>query len=148
MKIGIISDTHGIFREEWHRHLDSCDYLIHAGDFCTQKNYDCFRNFDIPLYMVRGNNDRGDWAKNLPEFLQFRIGGKTFFLVHNQFDLPFDLTDADFLIFGHTHHYTFYKRFNKVYINPGSASDGRGDSKSLAILTLSGNDYSLERVIL
>ena len=37
MKIGIISDTHGIFREEWHRHLDSCDYLIHAGDFCTQK---------------------------------------------------------------------------------------------------------------
>ena len=98
--------------------------------------------------MVRGNNDRGDWAKNLPEFLQFRIGGKTFFLVHNQFDLPFDLPDADFLIFGHTHHYTFYKRFNKVYINPGSASDGRGDSKSLAILTLSGNDYSLERVIL
>ena len=107
MKIGIISDTHGIFREEWHRHLDGCDYLIHAGDFCTQKNYDCFRNFGIPLYMVRGNNDRGDWAKNLPEFLQFRIGGKTFFLVHNQFDLPFDLTDADFLIFGHTHHYTF-----------------------------------------
>lgn len=102
MKIGIISDTHGIFREEWHRHLDGCDYLIHAGDFCTQKNYDCFRNFGIPLYMVRGNNDRGDWAKNLPEFLQFRIGGKTFFLVHNQFDLPFDLTDADFLIFGHT----------------------------------------------
>ena len=90
MKIGIISDTHGIFREEWHRHLDGCDYLIHAGDFCTQKNYDCFRNFGIPLYMVRGNNDRGDWAKNLPEFLQFRIGGKTFFLVHNQFDLPFD----------------------------------------------------------
>ena len=89
MKIGIISDTHGIFREEWHRHLDGCDYLIHAGDFCTQKNYDCFRNFGIPLYMVRGNNDRGDWAKNLPEFLQFRIGGKTFFLVHNQFDLPF-----------------------------------------------------------
>ena len=129
MKIGIISDTHGIFREEWHRHLDGCDYLIHAGDFCTQKNYDCFRNFGIPLYMVRGNNDRGDWAKNLPEFLQFRIGGKTFFLVH-------------------THHYTFYERFNKVYINPGSASDGRGDSKSLAILTLSGNDYSLERVIL
>lgn len=42
MKIGIISDTHGIFREEWHRYLDSCDYLIHAGDFCTQKNYDCF----------------------------------------------------------------------------------------------------------
>ena len=39
-----------------------------------------------------------------------------------------------------------YKR--QVYINPGSASDGRGDSKSLAILTLSGNDYSLERVIL
>ena len=109
MKIGIISDTHGIFREEWHRHLDGCDYLIHAGDFCTQKNYDCFRNFGIPLYMVRGNKDRGDWAKNLPEFLQFRISGKTFFLVHNQFDLPFDLTDADFLIFGHTHHYTFYE---------------------------------------
>lgn len=81
-------------------------------------------------------------------FYSSALAARLFFLVHNQFDLPFDLTDADFLIFGHTHHYTFYERFNKVYINPGSASDGRGDSKSLAILTLSGNDYSLERVIL
>ena len=55
MKIGIISDTHGIFREEWHRHLDGCDYLIHAGDFCTQKNYDCFRNFGKrPLRCIGG----------------------------------------------------------------------------------------------
>lgn len=79
MKIGIISDTHGIFREEWHRHLDGCDYLIHAGDFCTQKNYDCFRNFGIPLYMVRGNNDRGDWQKIFLNFYSSALAARLFF---------------------------------------------------------------------
>ena len=40
-------------------------------------------------------------------FYSSALAARLFFLVHNQFDLPFDLTDADFLIFGHTHRYTF-----------------------------------------
>lgn len=148
MKIGVISDTHGIFREEWLTHLSGCDCLIHAGDINTQKCYDKFKETGIPTYMVRGNCDRGGWAAYLPEFLQVPIGGKLFYIVHNKSDLPFDLTDADFVIFGHTHQYAQYGRYGKVFLNPGSAAQPRGDLKSMAILELSGDSYEIRRISL
>lgn len=148
MKIGIISDTHGVFREDWLPHLADCDYLIHAGDINTKTCYEKLKSLGIPLYPVRGNCDHGDWAKYLPEFLQVPIGGKRFYIVHNKSDLPFDLTDADFIIFGHTHCYTYYERFGKVFLNPGSAGQPRGDARSMAILDLEGDSYEVQRIFL
>lgn len=148
MKIGILSDTHGVFREEWLPHMTDCDYLIHAGDIDTKTCYEKLKSLGIPLYLVRGNCDRGDWAKYLPEFLQVPIGGKLFYIVHNKSDLPFDLTDADFVIFGHTHCYTHSERFGKVFLNPGSAGQPRGDARSMAILELEGDAYAVQRIFL
>lgn len=148
MKIGIISDTHGVFREDWLSHLTDCDYLIHAGDIDTKTCYEKLKSLGIPLLPVRGNCDRGDWAKFVPEFLQVPIGGKLFYIVHNKSDLPFDLTDADFVIFGHTHCYTHYERFGKVFLNPGSAGQPRGDARSMAILELEGDTYAVQRIFL
>lgn len=148
MKIGVISDTHGIFREDWLPHLRECDYLIHAGDIDTKICYENFKNLGIPFYAVRGNCDMGSWAKYLPEFLTAPIGGKIFYIIHNKSDLPFDLTDADFVIFGHTHVYTSYERFGKVFLNPGSAGQPRGDARSMAILELEEDSYQIRRVFL
>lgn len=148
MKIGILSDTHGVFREEWLPHMTDCDYLIHAGDIDTKTCYEKLKSLGIPLYLVRGNCDRGDWAKYLPEFLQVPIGGKLFYIVHNKSDLPFDLTDADFVIFGHTHCYTHSERFGKVFLNPGSAGQPRGDARSMAILELEDDAYAVQRIFL
>ena len=148
MKIGIMSDTHGIFREDWHTYLDDCDLIIHAGDIHTRNCYDKLKGIGVPLYMVRGNNDIGEWARFLPEFLQVPIGGKIFFIVHNKSDLPFDLTDADFIIYGHTHQFATYERYGKVFLNPGSAGQGRGDVKSLVLMDLNETGYQLERVFL
>lgn len=148
MKIGILSDTHGVFREDWLPHFAECDYLIHAGDITTKKCYEKLKSLGIPIYMVRGNNDIGEWAAYLPEFLQIPIGGKLFYLIHNKNDLPFDLTDADFVIFGHTHQYTCYERFGKVFLNPGSAGQPRGDVKSMAILEITGHSYEVRRIFL
>lgn len=148
MKIGILSDTHGIFREDWLPHLTDCDYLIHTGDIDTKTCYETFKSLGVPLYLVRGNCDRGDWAKFIPEFLQVPIGGKLFYIIHNKSDLPFDLTDADFVIFGHTHCYTHYERFGKVFLNPGSAGQPRGDARSMAILELDGDAYEVRRIFL
>lgn len=148
MRIGIISDTHGIFREEWLPHLTSCDYLIHAGDVDTKTCYEKLKSIGIPFYLVRGNCDRGDWAKFTPEFLRVPIGRKMFYIIHNRSDLPFDLTDADFVIFGHTHCYTQYERFGKVFLNPGSAGQPRGDARSMAILELVGDTYTIQRIFL
>lgn len=146
MKIGILSDTHGVFREDWVSTLTGCDYLIHAGDIDTKTCYDRIKALSIPCYFVRGNCDHGEWARFLPEFLTVPIGGKIFYIIHNKNDLPFDLTDADFVIFGHTHCYTEYDRFGKVFINPGSAGQPRGDGRSMAILELGEDTYSIRRI--
>ena len=34
MKVGVISDTHNVLREEVLDYLKDCDYIIHAGDVC------------------------------------------------------------------------------------------------------------------
>lgn len=143
MKIALISDTHGIFREDWLSYIKDCDCLIHTGDFNTERCYQRFQELGIPMYMVRGNCDMGEWASYLHEFVSVPIGGKLFYLVHNRADLPFDLTDADFIIFGHTHVYTHYERYGKVFINPGSAGENRGAGKSMAVLTLTESGYEV-----
>lgn len=37
MKIGIISDTHNLLREEVIGYLNSCDLIIHAGGICNKE---------------------------------------------------------------------------------------------------------------
>ena len=148
MKIALVSDTHGVCRDELFDHIKNCDYLIHTGDFDNERTYNRFLNCGIPMYAVRGNCDHGEWASYLHEFVSVPIGGKLFYLVHNKADLPFDLTDADFIIFGHTHVFTHYDRYGKVFINPGSAGADRGDGKGLAILELTDNGYDVERILL
>ena len=56
--------------------------------------------------------------------------------------------DADFVIYGHTHVFSHYERHGKVYINPGTAGQDRGDGKSMAVLTLKEDGYKLERIYL
>lgn len=148
MKIGILSDTHGIFREDWLQELNACDHIIHAGDINTKSCYEKFQALSIPCSFVRGNCDHGEWAMSLPTFLSIELGGRTFYVAHQKADFPFDLTDADFLIFGHTHQYSCYDRFGKVFLNPGSAAQARYDSNSLAILELKKDSYEIRRVIL
>lgn len=148
MKIGLISDTHGIFREDWLLHLTSCDFLIHAGDINTKNCYERFNNLGIPIYMVRGNCDQGEWAELLPEFIQIPFQGKLFYVVHNKSNLPFDLTDADFIIYGHTHCYEYADRYGKIFINPGSAGQPRYDARSMAILELTEDSHTIKRIYL
>ena len=146
MKIALFSDTHGIFRPDWMDIIKDCTYLMHTGDFHTRKCYETFLNIGIPSYMVRGNCDKGEWASYLPEFMPVVIGGKMFYLVHNRADLPLDLTDADFIIYGHTHIFSHENRHGKIYINPGSAGNDRGDGKHMAILELQDDDYKLQQI--
>ena len=122
MRIGIISDTHGIFREQWKDILLTCDSIFHLGDVNTQKCYERFEKLGKPFYAVRGNCDYGEFAKYLPVVMKTPFKGKLFCLAHKKEDLPFDLTDCDFIICGHTHCYQNDELFGKVYLNPGSAS--------------------------
>ena len=60
IRVAIMADTHGVLRPEVERILETCDVIVHAGDFDNQMLYHKL-NVDQPLYAVRGNNDRG-WS--------------------------------------------------------------------------------------
>ena len=85
IKIGIISDTHGLLRTEVLDILQSCDCIFHAGDVDRPELLDTIRSLGA-LYVVRGNND-GYWAQNLRRSLNFTVGNVKFFMVHDRKDV-------------------------------------------------------------
>ena len=68
--VGIISDTHGLLREEVINYLKKCDYIVHGGDISSEDVLNELQNI-APVYVVRGNNDKGEWAEELPKELYF-----------------------------------------------------------------------------
>ena len=86
MRVGILSDTHGLLRLQVKDVLKTCDVILHGGDINREtiiKELEAF----APLYVVRGNNDK-EWAEGLPEELSFSLEGVSFYMVHNKKGLP------------------------------------------------------------
>ena len=103
IKMGIISDTHGLLREEVKERLKDCTYIFHAGAVDRPEILDELRAMGF-LYVVRGNND-GYWAQNLRRSLNFSVGNVKFFMVHDRKDAAWELGDTQVVIFGHSHKY-------------------------------------------
>lgn len=150
MNIGILSDTHGILRENVIQELKKCDYIIHAGDIGTEKCYQQIKNLNLPTYYVKGNCDHGKWAAYLPENLIFPIGGHLFYLIHNVNNIPFHgEKECEFIISGHTHRYSVSRRGRQVFLNPGSVSQDRsGLGATMMLLHLDADSYEIEQVLL
>ena len=143
IRAAVISDTHGLLRPEVERILQSCDVVIHAGDFDNQM---VFHKLKIkqPLYAVRGNNDH-DWAEQLPLIRRFKLGDYRFLLVHDQADIPEDVGDAQVIIFGHSHMYFKTQKNGRLWLNPGSCGYRRFTLPlSMAVLTLKEDECQLE----
>ena len=75
MRIGIISDTHGLLRPEAIEQLAGSDHIIHAGDIGAPEVIDGLQKI-APTTAVRGNIDVG-WAKNYPDTQLVVLGGRT-----------------------------------------------------------------------
>lgn len=137
MRIAVISDTHGVLKDSLIQQLKTCDYILHAGDIGTPECYQALRDLKIPLYAIRGNCDRGEWCRNLPDTLAAPIGGRIFYLIHKKSQLPYPLPEADFIVSGHTHAYSLSQRGHITYLNPGSAGRSRnGAPLSMAVVSL------------
>lgn len=123
-RIGIISDTHNVLREEVVNHLQGCDMIFHAGDVCGE---DIVKELEkiAPVYVVGGNNDKDEWGKTLPHSLKVEIEGVTFYIIHDRNDLSQDLVGIDVLICGHSHRYLDEVVDSIRYLNPGSCGKCR-----------------------
>jgi putative phosphoesterase len=151
MKVGVISDTHGLLRPEAIAALQGCAQIIHAGDIGSQDIVEQLTAI-APLHIVRGNNDMdADWAKPIADHLRFDIEGWQILLVHDIADVPALLDDSvKLVVTGHSHNPLIDWRGDTLYLNPGSA--GRRRFKlpvTLAILEMNsdGMEPSLVQLV-
>lgn len=145
IRAAVISDTHGLLRPEAEQIIQSCDVVIHAGDFDNQMLYHKL-TIKQPLYAVRGNND-GDWAEQLPIVRRFALGGFQFLITHDRYDLPDALEDAQIIIFGHSHMHTQKLEEGRFWLNPGSCGYRRFTLPlSMVVLTLEENGLEAETI--
>ncbi|MCQ4289195.1 metallophosphatase family protein [Pseudomonas stutzeri] len=126
MRIGIISDTHGLLRPEAVAALKGCDRIIHAGDIGKAEVFDALREL-APLDAIRGNVDSGEWAAEIPERLDLQLGGLRIHVLHDLKELALNPADAGIavVIAGHSHQPKIEQIDNVLYINPGSAGRRR-----------------------
>ncbi len=150
MRIGLISDTHGLLRPEAVAALQGCAQIIHAGDIGKPQVLDGLRAI-APLEAIRGNIDTADWAQVLPERLDRRIGGLTLHVLHDLKQLDIDPLAAgvDVVIAGHSHKPKVERRDGVLYVNPGSAGPRRFSLPiSLALLELNDGQAQVELISL
>jgi len=126
MKVGIISDTHGLLRPEAEQVLTGVDVIVHAGDVGRPEVLGKLKTI-APVFAVRGNVDRGDWAAELPLTTVMEFDGASFYVLHNllELDLKPEAAKFDFVISGHTHQPEQSERHGVIYLNPGSAGPRR-----------------------
>ena len=141
--ISIISDTHGLLRDEVMEVLNKSDAILHAGDFADQKTYEALKDLEN-FHAVKGNCDFL-WAKELPDNLLIELLGFKFFMCHKPQDVPKLLPEVDFVINGHTHTYKVEEKEKVTYINPGSCGNaGFKRAATMAQLLINEEDHTFE----
>lgn len=124
--IGLISDTHGLLRPEALAALRGSDHIIHAGDIGDRKILDKLREI-AQVTAVRGNVDRGAWAKKIPATDVLEIHGTMIYVLHilQELDLKPEAAGFAAVICGHSHVPRHEFKNGVLYFNPGSAGPRR-----------------------
>jgi putative phosphoesterase len=122
----VISDTHGLLRPEAVAALRGSDFIIHAGDIDEPAILENLSEL-APVTAVRGNVDRGPWAKELPISAVLEVGDVSIYVIHNLLELDLKPEAAGFaaVISGHTHVPKQENKNGVLYFNPGSAGPRR-----------------------
>lgn len=125
--VGLISDTHGLLRPEALDLLRGSDFIVHAGDIGAPEIVAELARL-APVVAVRGNVDKGAWARSIPATDVLEVGGATLlYVLHNIDDLDLDPAAAGFhaVVYGHSHKPGVRWQDGVLYVNPGSAGPRR-----------------------
>lgn len=101
-------------------------HIIHAGDLGAPEILDRLRTI-APVTAIRGNVDKGAWARKLLDTETVEIGGVLIYVLHDlaQLDLKPEAAGFQVVISGHSHIPMQQKRAGVLYFNPGSAGPRR-----------------------
>jgi uncharacterized protein len=132
MRIGVISDTHGLLRPEVFEVLAGVDRILHAGDIGPPELITELEAI-APLHAVWGNTDGPEIRRLVPEVIEMRIEGFDFLVVHgHQLGSPTPeglharWPNAEVIIYGHTHMPLLVTVDQVVTVmNPGGAGQRR-----------------------
>jgi hypothetical protein len=126
MRIGVISDTHGLLRPEAVDALTGCAHILHVGDVGDDAILDALRKI-APLTAIRGNVDKHGACAKLPTTETIELDGKLIHMLHARQDLDLHPHAAGIaaVIFGHSHQPEISWTDGVLYFNPGSAGPRR-----------------------
>ncbi len=146
--IGVISDTHGLLRAEAVNALRGVDLVLHAGDVGSAEVLETLTGI-APVIAVRGNNDTGPWAEELPQWEVAVVGTVYIYMIHDLKEIDLSPAAAGFrvVVSGHSHKPSVEERKGVLYVNPGSAGPRRFNLPiSVARLQVNGEAVSAEVV--
>lgn len=147
VRIGLISDTHGLLRSEACRILRGCAQIIHAGDINNLHVLEELGQI-APTTAVRGNMDLGSWTKELKDVERLEVNGRSIVVVHDLMHLDLFKEQAGVVVYGHTHRFAAETRNGILLVNPGSAGPRRFALPiTMAVLTL-GEQATVKKISL
>lgn len=144
MRLGVISDTHGLLRPEVFEAFREVDHILHGGDVGRAALLGELEAI-APVTAVYGNMDGWELRSRLPQVAILQLDGFEIVVTHgDQFGLPTPeklqaaFPRAEIIVFGHTHRPLLTLVDVVVTVmNPGGAGPRRFDlPASVGILEL------------
>lgn len=148
LRVGVISDTHGLLRPEALDAMVGVDLIIHAGDIGGEAILDDLGTL-APVVAVRGNMDREGWAYSLPLNETVALKNSLIHVIHDlsRIDLDPAASGMRVVISGHSHMPAVIQKDGVLFLNPGSAGPRRFKLPlSVALLHIRGKSVKAEVV--
>jgi hypothetical protein len=153
MRVGLVSDTHGLFDPELRPLFSGCDLILHAGDVTRQPVLSALGEL-APVWAVRGNNDVGPFGESLPRTAVVPLGELSAFVVHElghpERPIPaagraLAQSGCQLVLFGHSHRPLMQLHQGVLFVNPGSAGPRRFTlPRTAGLLHVDGRQVRLE----
>jgi putative phosphoesterase len=126
MRVGVISDTHGLLRPEALHALQKAEHILHAGDVGDPQILSQLKQI-APVTAIRGNIDEGGACGHLPPTEMIELGSHNVYMLHDvkKLDLNPEAAGIAAVIFGHSHKPAIERRRGVLFLNPGSAGPRR-----------------------
>jgi putative phosphoesterase len=149
VRIGVVSDTHGLLRPEVAPALAGVERILHLGDVGKPAVLKELAKI-APVTAIRGNVDRDGPCSKLPETEVVLLADRYVYMLHDLNTLHLDPAAGKFaaVLFGHSHVPNFYRRKGVLYFNPGSCGPQRFELPVTVGLLTVGEDGELEAKII
>lgn len=149
MKLGIVSDTHGLLRPEVIPEFNGVEHILHLGDV---GDLDVLKSLErvAPVTAIRGNIDRSGPCSRLPETEVLLLEGHYLYMLHDLHTLHLDPVAAKFsaVLFGHSHQPGIRRHKGVLYFNPGSCGPRRFELPiTVGLMTLESNSEPQAQIV-